>query len=80
MPESKRVCAMFEGIKIGDIIIYRNDPNLVWQIEDSSLYRAVFATFTAILQIGGHLSMNEMVVVSNVNGDCVMYKREQVIV
>jgi len=79
MQNSKVVPAMFEGVPIGSVRIEQYRDGLAWQIIDNKSYEDFFWSITPRLRIEERLSPYEWAVVSSVDGNCVMYKREQIV-
>jgi hypothetical protein len=79
MQNSKVVLATFEGVPIGSVRIEQYRDGLAWQITNSKSYRDFFWSITPTLRIAERLSPYERAVVSDVDGNCVMYKREQIV-
>lgn len=76
----KIICvpAIFEGDEIGSVLIEQYHEGLAWQIIDNESYRDFFWSITRALRIAECLSKYERAVVSDVDGNCVTYKREQI--
>jgi len=79
MQNLKVVPAMFEGVPIGSVRIEQYRDGLAWQITNNKLYGDFFCSITPRLRIKECLSKYEWAVVSSVDSNCVMYKREQIV-
>jgi len=78
MPSVKSVPAMFEGLSIGSVEIEQSHDGLAWQITNSKSYRDFFWSITRTLRVAECLSPYEWAVVSDVDSNRVVYKREQI--
>jgi len=79
MPSVKSVPAMFEGVPIGSVQIEQYRDGLAWQIIDNKSYEDFFWSITRTLRVAECLSKYEWAVVSDVDSNRVVYKREQIL-
>lgn len=70
---------MFEGVPIGSVPIEQYRDGLAWQITDNKSYEDFFWSITRTLRIAECLSKYEWAVVSDVDSNRVVYKREQIL-